>query len=89
GVIGSMDGYQLPDAKGHTALMRYLHGTTDDYRQRIRDEVLSTTLADLHSFADVLDEIGKNGRIVVVGSTSDIEAANQADSLGLETLALM
>ncbi|MFT7585935.1 MAG: Zn-dependent M16 (insulinase) family peptidase, partial [Cellvibrionaceae bacterium] len=42
GVIGSMDGYQLPDAKGHTALMRYLHGTTDDYRQRIRDEVLST-----------------------------------------------
>ncbi|MFK7802862.1 MAG: insulinase family protein [Anaerolineae bacterium] len=89
GVIGNLDSYQLPDAKGRTALMRYLHGTTDEYRQKIRDEVLSTTLADLHKFADVLDEIGQNGRIVVVGSTDNINAANENDGLGLETLALM
>ncbi len=89
GVIGDFDSYQLPDAKGHTGLMRYLYGTTSEYRQRIRDEVLGTTLADLHAFAEVLDEVGKNGRIVVVGSSDNIDAANANDTLGLEKLALM
>ena len=69
--------------------MRYLYGTTSEYRQRIRDEVLGTTLADLHAFAEVLDEVGKNGRIVVVGSSDNIDAANANDTLGLEKLALM
>ncbi len=89
GVIGSFDSYQLPDAKGHTALMRYLYGTTNDYRQRIRDEVLGTTLADLHAFGDVLDAIGQNGRIVVVGSSDNIDSANAENGLALEKLALM
>ena len=89
GVIGNFDSYQLPDAKGHTALMRYLYGTTDDYRQQIRDQVLGTTLDDLHAFGDVLDEVGKNGRVVVVGSSDNIDAANAEAGLGLEKLALM
>ena len=43
GVIGQMDSYQLPDAKGFTSLVRHLTGYDDDLRQRLRDEVLATT----------------------------------------------
>ncbi|MEM8858175.1 MAG: insulinase family protein [Chloroflexota bacterium] len=89
GVIGSMDGYQLADAKGHTSLIRYLHGTTDDYRQRIRDEVLGTTLKDLQAFGDVLAEVSANGRIVVVGSTDALNAANEEAGYDMEIQPLM
>ncbi len=33
GAIGEVDAYQLPDAKGYTALIRYLLGITDEERQ--------------------------------------------------------
>ena len=89
GVIGNMDSYQLADAKGHTALVRYLHGTTDEYRQRIRDEVLGTTLKDLQAFGDVLAEVSANGRIVVVGSTDALNAANDEAGYGMEIQPLM
>lgn len=89
GVIGSMDGYQLADAKGHTSLLRYLHGTTDEYRQRIRDEVFSTTLKDLQAFGEVLAEVSANGRIVVVGSTDALKAANEDAGYGMEIQPLM
>ena len=46
GSIGSIDGYQLPDAKGFTSLQRHLIGRTDAARQQYRDEVLSTTAVD-------------------------------------------
>jgi len=35
GTIGDLDGYQLPDAKGYTSLMRYLTGKTDETRQKV------------------------------------------------------
>ncbi|MEM9775319.1 MAG: peptidase M16, partial [Chloroflexota bacterium] len=89
GVIGGMDGYQLADAKGSTALMRYLHNTTDEYRQRIRDEVMGTTLKDLQAFGDVLAEVSENGRIVVVGSTDALKAANEDAGYGMEIQPLM
>ena len=40
GAIGTLDQYQLPDAKGHSAMTRYLVGVDDDRRQQTRDEVL-------------------------------------------------
>jgi len=76
GVIGSLDAYELPDAKGFTSLTRYLLGISEDYRQHIRDEVLSTTTADFVKFADVLDTVRDNGQIVVLGSPAAIDAAN-------------
>jgi Zn-dependent M16 (insulinase) family peptidase len=46
GAIGEIDAYQLPDAKGFTALNRYLLGVTDEERQRRREEVLGTSNKD-------------------------------------------
>ncbi len=76
GTIGDLDAYQLPDAKGYTSLMRYLTGETDETLQQRRDEILSTTAADFRAFGDVLEEVNRSGRVVVLGSREDIEAAN-------------
>ena len=53
----SIDAYQLPDAKGNTSLVRYLFGESEAERQRLRDEVLGTTVADFVALADVLERV--------------------------------
>jgi Zn-dependent M16 (insulinase) family peptidase len=75
GTIGDMDGYQLPDAKGYTSLVRYLLGETDETRQQFRYEVLGATAADLRAFADVLDRVRDAGTCVVLGGAAAVEAA--------------
>ncbi len=40
GVIGSVDTYRLPDAKGFTSLLWELTGDTEEDRQQRRDEIL-------------------------------------------------
>jgi Zn-dependent M16 (insulinase) family peptidase len=42
GTIGDIDAYQLPDAKGYTALMRHILNVSDEERQQRREEVLAT-----------------------------------------------
>ncbi len=76
GAIGRRDQYMLPDAKGFTSLKRYLSGVTDEYRQRIRDEVLATNASDFASFGEVLDGVARAGRVVVLGSEDAIKEAN-------------
>jgi Zn-dependent M16 (insulinase) family peptidase len=78
GTISDIDGYQLPDAKGNTAMWRHLLGATDAYRQKLRQEVLDASEADLRAFADAVDAVRDRGIIAVVGSAEAIEAANQA-----------
>jgi presequence protease len=77
GTIGEMDAYQLPDAKGWTSMVRYLTHYTDEERQRIREEVLSTGVNDFKQFARVLAELNKAGEVVVLGSAEAIEKANK------------
>jgi Zn-dependent M16 (insulinase) family peptidase len=76
GAIGVLDAYQLPDAKGETALARYLLGESDESRQQTRDQVLGTTAADFRAFADVLDAVRREGRVVVLGAGDALAAAN-------------
>ena len=80
GALRSLDAYQLPDAKGYTSMMRYLTGRTDDIRQEIRDEVLSTNGEDFIAFGEVLEKVAQSDAIAVIGSQSAIEAAD----VGLE-----
>ncbi|RME83228.1 MAG: peptidase M16 [Caldilineae bacterium] len=76
GAIGSMDAYLLPDAKGWVSMQRHLLGVSDDFRQRVREQILSTTREDFRAFADVLDQVRSRGHVVVMGSADAIEAAN-------------
>ncbi|MCC7299882.1 MAG: insulinase family protein [Verrucomicrobia bacterium] len=54
GAIGGIDSYLLPDAKGYADMVRYLTGQTDEKRQKLREELLSTTAKDFKEFADFL-----------------------------------
>jgi len=76
GVIGQIDGYQLPDAKGFTSLIQTLIGDSAERRQRRRDEVLGTTSADFRALATVLAEASKIGHVAVLGSEGAIKVAN-------------
>jgi Zn-dependent M16 (insulinase) family peptidase len=76
GVIGSLDRYLLPDAKGYTAFRHHLGGLSEDARQRLRDEVLSTDLGDFQRFASLLKDVAGRGCVVAVGSSQAIEGAN-------------
>lgn len=76
GAIGDMDAYQLPDAKGYSSMVRHLIGETDEKRQLIRDEILATELKDFHTFGEMLDNLSKDGRVVVMGSEEAIKEAN-------------
>lgn len=78
GVIGQIDGYELPDAKGYTSLLRILNGDTDALRQRLRDEVFRTTVADVRALADWLDEVAAHGSVTALGSEAALRQANQA-----------
>jgi len=77
GTIGDMDAYQLPDAKGFTSLVRYLVGDTDEYRQEVRDQVLSTNSSDFHALADVLARAEEQGQVAVLGSADAIQKVNE------------
>jgi hypothetical protein len=89
GVIGELDDYQLPDAKGFTSLSRALAGDTEEGRQKLRDEVLATTAADIKAFAAVLDVVKKDGEVVVLGSEQAIAAANAERQLGMKVVKVL
>ena len=76
GVIGRMDAYQLPDAKGYSAMVQTLIGETPEHRQQRREEVLGTKPQDFKALGDVLAEAAKIGRVAVLGSETAIKAAN-------------
>lgn len=76
GTVGDIDGYQLPDAKGYTALMRHVLGVTREERQARREEVLGTTLADVRAFGDAVACVASDAaRVVAVTSAEKAEAA--------------
>ena len=89
GTIGEMDAYQLPDAKGYMSMVRELTGVDDEYRQQMRDAVLSTTAAEFREFGDALAKLKDVGRVVVLGSKDTIEEANSARGGWLDVLPVM
>jgi hypothetical protein len=70
----------LPDAKGYISMQRYLNGNTDEIRQRMRDEMFSTTPADLKAFGAVLQGMKDQAVVKVLGSESAIKEANRANN---------
>ena len=75
GAIGDLDAYQLPDAKGYTSLVRRLLGVTDQRRQRLRDELLAASPQDFKALAGALENLLRDGQVVILGSTSSIQTA--------------
>ncbi len=80
GAIGEIDSYQLPDAKGYTAMIRHFTGQDESYLQAIREQVLSITGQDFRDFAEAVRINAEHGAICVLGDSLDMENAG----LGLE-----
>ncbi|TNE47786.1 MAG: peptidase M16 [Deltaproteobacteria bacterium] len=76
GTIGDIDTYRLPDAKGYTSMVRHLLDEGPERRQRVREEILGTTLQHFKDFADAVDSVRDNGHVVVMGPASNLEEAN-------------
>ena len=75
GAIGDMDAYQLPDARGWTALSRYLAGDDDEARQRRREEVLGTTIKDFHALGEALAAAMTTSTVCALGGNGVASAA--------------
>lgn len=75
GAIGDLDAYQLPDAQGYTALVRHLIAMDDVKRQKIRDEVLSTTKTHFHQFGEALAAADGAGQTIVLGAQDILASA--------------
>lgn len=76
GVIGGVDGYRLPDAKGFTSMLWELMGDTDTARLQRREEILTASQSDFTALADGLDALKSDAEVVVLGSETAIKAAN-------------
>lgn len=79
GSIGTIDGYQLPDAKGYTSMLRHLIGESDEDRQRFREQVLATSINDFRALAKTLAVANQEGLVAVLGSQEAIAKANESN----------
>ena len=73
GAIGELDAWQMPDARGFAALTQHLIGVTDEMRQQQRDEVFSTTKADLDRFAEALSDLAHSSAVAVFGPEESLQ----------------
>lgn len=78
GAVGDLDTYLLPDARGARALGCWLSGTTEELRQRTREEMLATTAEDFLRFADTLEAVAREGALCVLGGQAAKTAAQAA-----------
>ncbi len=76
GTIGDVDGYQLPDAKGYSSLLRHLTGVSEENRQQLRDEILGTRPEDFSAFGAALEAVVQHGKVVVLGAAEKIRAVD-------------
>jgi presequence protease len=90
GAIGRLDKYMDPDTKGWIAFDRYLSGMTDEVRQRLRDQLLTTTARDINSFGEILSAAAEDGSsIAIVGEREKILQADEGLQLGLKVESLL
>ena len=75
GAMGDIDTYNLPSAKGNAALWEYMSGHTKAMREKTREEVLGTSLADFHAFAPYLQKLIDNGNPAALGGNAVSEYA--------------
>ena len=80
GAIGELDAYQLPDAKGYTALVRHLLGIDDAWRQAYREQLLDASAADFTALAEFVQTVETDGHVAVLGSPDALQEANRQRS---------
>ena len=84
-IIGDVSALDYPDTPqeiGSKADEDYITGFTQEDRQQIRDEVLSTKIEDIRSYADMVETLMAENHYAVFGSESKVkEAADLFDAV--------
>lgn len=62
--VGELDSPMTPDQQGYVSLRHHLDGTTDELRQKWRDEVIGTTVDDFGKFNAKLKEMKDKSAVV-------------------------
>ena len=75
--IGAVEPLLTPAAEGERAVAMYFTGLTNDDLQRERDEILSTTPAQLTAFSRVLDEVCAASGVCVIGGKLPLDACGE------------
>ncbi|MGV7219982.1 MAG: insulinase family protein [Nitrospinales bacterium] len=75
GCMGQLDPPLTADRKGSVSMAEHLTGVTHEYKQQRRDELLSTTLNDIKSYAGIFQQVKEKGNICVLGNEEKISKA--------------
>ena len=73
GTISEMDTPLTPSAAGSRSMAAWLTHTTEEDFQKIRDEVLDATPADIRALADGIRELLAEESLCTIGNESRIE----------------
>lgn len=82
GCVGHLDPPLTADRKGMIAMVEHMIGKTYELKQKRRDELLSTCLEDVKSFAPLFRKIKESGNVCVLGNEEKIKKSkNRFDHL--------
>ena len=73
GTIGQNYKPLTPKMKAIAATSDYISGITEDYKQKEKDEILSTRLEDVKGYAPMFKEIMNKGLCCTVGNEGNIK----------------
>ena len=71
--VGESDPLRTSRTSGRLAAVRYLLELDEDHADRVRREMLHTTVEDVIAFADEMDRVTRSGGSCVIGSRELIE----------------
>lgn len=74
GSMSSVDPLTAPKEKGERSDMEYISGITQEYKQKIRDQLLNTKVEDINKYADLIKALKEKNNITVAGSQEKINA---------------
>jgi len=74
GTIGLLDSPLSMEQRSERALTSYLCGVTQTMLQKIREEIVATSLEDIHYFADLFDEVMRQDIVCVIGNADKIKS---------------
>ena len=88
GLIGDMDAYQLPDARGFTNMARKLTGDTDEKRQLRREQAMRCTVNDFHDLGDYVARALEEHNVCIMGSP-EVVSSTKLSAFGLKLTRVM
>eukprot|EP00559_Dactyliosolen_fragilissimus_P000950 CAMPEP_0184855064 /NCGR_PEP_ID=MMETSP0580-20130426/395_1 /TAXON_ID=1118495 /ORGANISM="Dactyliosolen fragilissimus" /LENGTH=1109 /DNA_ID=CAMNT_0027349485 /DNA_START=174 /DNA_END=3503 /DNA_ORIENTATION=- len=84
GAVGDLDGALSVDQKGAVAFNRWIARESPEYRQKFRDEVLTTSADDFCQMAEALGDMSEESVAVVSSKSKFDETAEKGKTLELK-----